>query len=159
MTQKHIFYIIVLIVFIISALVCAQYFLSQKDDPYKTPTPVPNTPITQSPIETHANLIRVTKPQLNEKVSSPLIVEGEARGTWFFEASFPVKIFDENNNLLGSTPAQAQSEWMTTEFVPFQAKLELQTPTTKKGFLILEKDNPSGLPEHDDEISLPIEFE
>ncbi|MBI4085461.1 MAG: tryptophan-rich sensory protein [Candidatus Liptonbacteria bacterium] len=104
------------------------------------------------------NLIRVESPGANETVSSPLTVRGNARGNWFFEASFPVKILDVNGNLVATSIAQAQSDWMTTEFVPFNAVIEFEKPTAGSGFLVLEKDNPSGLPEHSDELRVPILF-
>lgn len=104
------------------------------------------------------NLIRVSKPRPNEIVESPLKIEGEARGGWFFEASFPVKLIDENGKELGNGVAQALSDWMTENFVPFEAKLEFQFPKTKKGILILEKDNPSGQPEQADELRIPVRF-
>jgi len=56
-------------------------------------------------------------------------------------------------------PAQAQGDWMTTEFVPFEAVLEFAVPQTEFGTLILEKDNPSGLPQNADSISIPVRFE
>jgi len=104
------------------------------------------------------NLIRVNKPLSNALVQSPLRVEGEARGYWFFEASFPVRLVDENGRELGGSIAQALSDWMTEDFVPFEATFEFQLPTTKKGTLILEKDNPSGLPENADELRIPVRF-
>ncbi len=105
-----------------------------------------------------ADLIRVSYPPANAKVQSPFTVTGEARGTWYFEASFPVKIFDANGKQLGVVPAQAQGEWMTENFVPFAAELTFEKPTTTTGTLVLEKDNPSGLPEHADELRIPIVF-
>ena len=104
------------------------------------------------------DLIRIESPRPNASVSSPLIVRGVARGTWYFEASFPVKITDENGNVLGQVPAQAKSDWMTENFVPFEATLSFTTSSTENGYLILEKDNPSGLPEHDDALKIPIVF-
>lgn len=103
------------------------------------------------------NLIRVNNPRPNQKIGSPLVVSGEARGNWFFEASFPVNIYDDNN-LLGTGIAQAQGEWMTTDFVPFTLTLQFSQPQTPKGLLILRKDNPSGLPENDDQLEIPIIF-
>jgi len=47
---------------------------------------------------------------------------------------------------------------MTTDFVPFKAKLEFEATTSASGVLVLEKDNPSGLPENSDQLSLPITF-
>jgi len=104
------------------------------------------------------DLIRTTNPRPNELIQSPLEIKGEARGYWFFEASFPIKLVDEKGNELGMAIAQAQSDWMTEDFVPFEAKLEFQKPETKKGFLILKKDNPSGLQENDDELRMPVRF-
>ncbi len=104
------------------------------------------------------DLIRIDSPRPNETVTSPLEITGEARGTWYFEASFPVKLLDGNGNQLGIIPAQAQGEWMTENFVPFKATLEFITPTTDTGTLVLEKDNPSGLPENDDSLIVPVKF-
>src|SRR4030042_4184450 len=54
--------------------------------------------------------------------------------------------------------AQAKSDWMTENFVPFKAELIFSAPPTEKGTLVLEKDNPSGLPENEDELIVPIKF-
>lgn len=105
-----------------------------------------------------SRLIQVYNPLPNQKVTSPLKVSGKAVGNWYFEASFPIKILDENGNTLGSVPARAESAWMTTEFVPFEATLNFEKPTTKTGTLVLMKDNPSGLPERDNSISVPVSF-
>ncbi len=105
------------------------------------------------------NMIRVTTPQPNAVVSSPLRVTGEARGNWYFEASFPVRLEDANGKVLVQTFAQAQGEWMTTDFVPFELDLTFPTPTTATGVLVLEKDNPSGLSENADERRIPVRFD
>jgi len=104
------------------------------------------------------DLIQVDSPKANEIISSPLTISGQARGYWFFEASFPIKIFDANGNLLATAIAQAQSDWMTEDFVPFSAELEFVSPSTEEGVLVLEKDNPSGLSENDNEIKIPVLF-
>ena len=105
-----------------------------------------------------SDLIRVSKPRPNETIISPLKIRGEARGFWFFEASFPVKLFDANGLLLAAIPAQASGDWMTEDFVSFEAEIEFQLPETEKGTLILEKDNPSGIPEYGDELEIPVRF-
>jgi hypothetical protein len=104
------------------------------------------------------DLIQITSPRPNQTIEGPLLIEGKARGFWFFEASFPIKLYDDKNNLLGITTAQAQSEWMTEDFVDFKAKLDFSLPGTEKGVLILEKDNPSGLAQNADELRVPIVF-
>lgn len=105
------------------------------------------------------DLIRLDSPRPNDVVSSPLKVSGEARGTWFFEATFSMRIVDEEGNLLGEHYVQAQDEWMTEEFVPFEGTLSFDSPQTKTGVLFLDKANPSGLPEHEDTLRVPVRFD
>src|SRR3989338_525403 len=106
-----------------------------------SPTPSMTATPSATPTATPHTMIRVTSPQPNAVVKSPLTVKGEARGNWYFEASFPVKLLDANGNQLAIIPAQAQGEWMTTNFVPFQGTLTFSTPTTATGTLVFEKDN------------------
>lgn len=115
-------------------------------------------PPPSAPPASKDDLITVDAPLPNASVRSPLTISGKARGGWYFEASFPVKIYDGNGTLLGSTPAQAIGDWMTSEYVPFTATLTFTLPTTPTGTLVLEKDNPSGLPEHANELSIPVRF-
>ena len=105
------------------------------------------------------NFIRVFRPEPNAVITSPLVIEGEARGTWFFEASFPIVLTDWDGKIIAQGHAEAQDEWMTENFVPFKATLTFTVPAYgERGFLILQKDNPSGLPEHDDSLEMPIKF-
>ena len=100
----------------------------------------------------------ISRPAANAVVTSPVHITGKARGNWFFEASLPVRILDANGTVLASGPAMAQSDWMTTDFVPFDITLSFSAPTTNTGTIVVAKDNPSGLPEHDGSISIPIRF-
>lgn len=102
--------------------------------------------------------IRLITPLPNSIIKSPLTIRGEARGNWYFEASFPAKLYDANGKELLAIPVMAGGEWMTTEFVPFEAVLTFNLPTTDTGTLVLEKDNPSGLPEHADSVTVPVRF-
>lgn len=102
------------------------------------------------------DLIRVDSPRPNSTVQSPLKITGQAKGYWFFEADFPVKLFDAEGNLLKIATARAQSDWMTEDFVPFEAELSFEITEDQKGVLVLEKDNPSGLPENADELHMPL---
>lgn len=107
------------------------------------------------------DLIRLDSPRPNQVIKSPLTIEGEARGNWFFEASFPVVLTDWDGRIIAEGIATAKSEWMTTEFVPFDAKLTFSVDKnaySNRGSLILRKDNPSGLPEHDDALEIPVLF-
>jgi len=105
------------------------------------------------------DLIQTTSPQSNSLIRTPVVVQGKARGFWFFEAVFPVKVVDANGNLLGQAPAHALSDWMTEEFVNFEASVRFQQSQTEYGFIILERDNPSGLPENANELRIPVRFQ
>lgn len=103
--------------------------------------------------------IFVETPLRGSVVSSPLKVQGVARGTWFFEASFPVLLADPYGKTVASGVATAQGDWMTTDYVRFSASLEFKdAPESGTGKLILKKDNPSGLPENEDFRGIPIVF-
>ena len=102
--------------------------------------------------------VRLTEPVRNQIVTSPLNIRGDALGTWFFEANMPVKLVDSEGKVLAQVGAMAVGEWMTTDYVPFTAKLEFTTPTANAGYLIFEKDNPSGLPQLGDEYKVGVRF-
>lgn len=97
----------------------------------------------------------VTSPKSGATVGKTFVVAGSAPGNWFFEASFPVQVRDKNNNKIGQGVAQAQGDWMTTDLVTFTVIITVSNysgPAT----LVLLRDNPSGLPENDDALEVPI---
>lgn len=119
---------------------------------------VPLPPDMTTMTGTAADLLRNVTPKPGDLVNPPLSISGEAR-LMYFEGSFPIEITDENANVIAQGIATAQGDWMTEEYVPFTATLTWSDfPTTPNGFLILKKDNPSGLPENDREASIPIRF-
>ena len=102
--------------------------------------------------------VRLSTPRPNAVVSSPLEVSGEARGAWFFEADFPVRLLDGTGREIGVVPARAQGEWMSEDFVPFGATVAFVRPTTATGVLVLDRSNPSGLAENAALVALPVRF-
>lgn len=105
-------------------------------------------------------LITLDYPSVATVISSPLEISGEARGNWYFEGSFPVILTDGDGLIIAEGHAIADGEWMTEDFVPFEASLEFVAPEFgDSGTLILKKDNPSGLPENDNALEIPIFFE
>jgi hypothetical protein len=84
-------------------------------------------------------------------------VRGEVRGNWYFEASFPVELRTGTSTVVWSGIAQAQSDWMTTDFVPFKVNINYTAfGTTTPALLVLKKDNLSGEPAYDDELHIPV---
>ncbi len=104
-------------------------------------------------------MIQVASPQPGDTVSSPLQLTGQATGLWFFEASAPVVVEDTNGNVLGQSYVTAQGDWMTTNFVSFSGNISFNVPAgVTNGFIIFKKDNPSGEPQFDDELAVPVQF-
>lgn len=103
-------------------------------------------------------MINVTFPDTGSLVTSPIEVTGFAKGGWYFEGTFPLKVTDLEGNVLGSGSAKSQGDWMTENFVPFKGQISYERGTADKGYLVLEKDNPSGLPENADSLVIPIVF-
>jgi hypothetical protein len=81
---------------------------------------------------------------------------GRIEGSWFFEGRLPVKLFDDKGNLISEGTAVARGEWMTDEKVPF----DVSFPNTnlRSGTLLFSKDNPSGLPQNEQSVSIPFSF-
>lgn len=142
----------------ITAIACASIvvllFCMRPSPSVETTSPVVETPRETTYTE-HPD-IRVTSPTPGTTVGHTFVIQGTARGSWYFEASFPVSL-RRGGEVLVRSYAQAHGDWMTTEFVPFSATLELP-PSTEAGpaLLVLMKDNPSGLPEHDDAFEVPV---
>ena len=112
--------------------------------------------------ENEPNII-VDTPRGGENVTSPLTVSGKAKGYWYFEGSFPVTIVDWDGKIIGEGYATAQGDWMTYEYVPFTAEVtftaaEISGNYSRNGALILQKANPSDLPENSEALEMPVVF-
>jgi len=105
------------------------------------------------------DLITAESPRVGAAVSSPVTIAGEARGTWYFEATFPLEIRDASGNLIAQHYAEAQGEWMTEDFVPFSSTLSFpEQPSGSQGTIILRYSNASGDPERDQSVEIPVVF-
>ena len=152
------FKILIFLAFVAVALVLIYYLAVEKE-----------SKIADMPARAEKpGLIKVESPFPDQKIKSPFVVKGEARGYWFFEASFPIILADWDGRIIAEHYAQAKGEWMTENYVPFEGALEFESPVfegadeshfSRRGFLILKKDNPSGLPENDDALEIQVWFE
>ncbi len=93
----------------------------------------------------------------NQQVSNPIKIQGKARGSWFFEATFPIQLVDVDGNIITSTVGMAQSDWATTSFVNFTAELDYNNASSSgPALIVLNNDNPSGNPDFDQSIFIPV---
>lgn len=102
------------------------------------------------------DLVKVEQPEPGAEVTSPILVKGKARGMWFFEAEFPVVLRDNKNKEIATVSATAQAEWMTEDWVPFEAEISFDVSASEPATLVFKRSNPSGMPEHDRSHSIPL---
>ncbi|HZS42677.1 MAG TPA: Gmad2 immunoglobulin-like domain-containing protein [Candidatus Paceibacterota bacterium] len=122
---------------------------------------IPNGPTASSSPSamSYKDVVKVTNLKENDTIKSPLTLKGEARGSWFFEGTFPVQILDSNKDVIGQGVAQAIGEWASPDYVPFSVTLTFKNNSPiRSGTLVLKKDNPSGDPSRDDSWSIPVRF-
>ena len=104
-------------------------------------------------------LIEVESLSVGEVVASPLIVEGRARGYWFFEATFGLEVRNAVGTVIAQHYAEALDEWMTEEYVPFRGEITFPTqPSGTQGSVVFKRANASGDPERDQELVIPVTF-
>lgn len=112
--------------------------------------------------QTPEEMVKIISPLADQKISSPVMVKGMAFGGWFFEGSFPIQITDAAGTVLGEAPAVTTEDWakaaLAGEKIGFTAKITFKKTTAKQGYIVLKQDNPSGLPENDHEVKIPVNF-
>ncbi len=144
----------------------AWYYLNAHPGPIVIPT-IPGTtsgtgtttvPTGTQPVYQNAtsNDIVVSAPVPGSTITSVVTASGRARGPWYFEATFPVVVEDNQGNVIGQGTGNAQSEWTTQDFVPFTTRFTLTSPYEGPGLIVFKKDNPSGDPSRDASISIPV---
>ena len=119
------------------------------------PVPVTTTPPSPSPAPLHSK-IQVTYPKANTSVPKKFTITGKAPGNWFFEASAPYMIRIEDGSKVAQGTLQTIGNWQTTNLVDFKADVVVNPAFSGQATLVLMKDNPSGLPENDDSLEIPI---
>jgi len=123
--------------------------------------PAPNEPCNQSPQDRQgigSDKIIVYDIKAGDQISSPLEITGKARGSWFFEAEFPIRLLNKNNEVIASALAWAGSDWMTENWVDFKATLEFNINEDSEGKIVFEKDNPSDLPKFAESFEIPVKI-
>lgn len=104
-----------------------------------------------------ADSIVLAEPAPGTIVASPLIIRGQAPGTWFFEGDFQVYLKDIEGNIISRGFVSAKSDWMTKSPVPFEGVVEFPTQEhSNKLILELRKNNPSDRAELDDGIEFVV---
>lgn len=108
--------------------------------------------------------IIITTPAKDAIITNPVTISGRARGTWFFEGSFPVEIYDEKNKLLASGKARSIPEsenvkWATNGYFDFKGEIRFDRPSINSGYILFRKDDAAGSPGGEKKLyKLPVGF-
>ena len=100
----------------------------------------------------------IYSPLKNSSISNPIAIIGKIPGDWSFEASFPIKLLNQNSQQIASTQGHLLGEWTTTSLVPFSAEITFSGSYSGLASIVLQKDNPSGLANNDDSITIQVYF-
>lgn len=91
--------------------------------------------------------ITVTGPAAGARVTSPLIAEGTAINTWFFEGQFVAELVADGEVLVQAPAMQAgDTNWTDPGPVNFRAEMAFEVTQETQAELILSED----MPEHID---------
>ncbi len=145
--NKKIVFVIGFLILLIPALL---FLLPSKPLTQQKPAEVGSTPVDPE--------IIVDYPKPNDIVTSPLIVKGRARGTWYFEGQFPITLYYGVQNSFVNVNSFALGEWMTEDYVDFEVVINFPVPTENEGLLVLSKNNPSDLEENNASLRIPLRF-
>jgi hypothetical protein len=159
MRKIHIIYIVIL-----ALVVLVAGFLLYKKSAY-APANIATLPVASYSGGATVDHIQVVSLKSGDHISSPLEISGLARGSWYFEASFPITVVNWDGLIIGEGYATAQSDWMTEDLVPFTATITFERPEniiagtySEKGAVIFKNDNPSGDPSRDMAVEVPVKF-
>jgi hypothetical protein len=89
--------------------------------------------------------VRLDGLKANDVIDSPIVIQGEVSGKWFFEGVINVKVLDGAGIVLGRGPLNAEGDWMVEKNVRFSGPLPFMDSKTKRGCIVIEADDPSGL--------------
>ena len=92
----------------------------------------------------------------NSKVQGVVSYQGAVKGGYFFEANILINILDANKNVLKTSNAIAMTDWMTIEPVEFEGNIDFTNLPKGLAYIEIHNDNPSGLPENDKSVLIPI---
>lgn len=160
-------FIIVALSVLCVTLVSILYFLYQSDvgsSPDKTPNEQESDNSDTSDedeillISDKGDNIYIKEPKKNASIECNSKLIGTAKGSWFFEGSFPVLIFTKEGELIKSSYASATEDWMTDDYVDFEVEVNCAECEGKELEIMLNKDNPSGLEANEDRVSIDISF-
>lgn len=130
-----------------------------------TPEQSPETPPTVEEVPTVAietqQELKVLNIVKGDEVQSPVVIEGEAKASWFQDEKFPVLIWDSQERIIGNGVAQAKAEIdprNLEEMIPFIATVDFTLSDLKTGYIVLQHRSPQGVVVSKGSVKIPVQF-
>jgi hypothetical protein len=141
---------LLLVVFLVVGIILGRVLGKPITGGVKTPsvTPAPSN---------WASEVKLVSPTSNQAVESPLRVTGSIKRNWTFEAVMTIWVLDSKKAVIGGGPVYTTLTNESDEWVSFDTSL-IFTPEGSDGFLQIKNDNPSGLPENEKVLEVPLKF-
>ncbi len=92
----------------------------------------------------------------NSAVHGVISYRGIIKNNYFFEGNIRINILNMNKQILKESHATATTDWMTSGPVSFEGVIDLSMLPKGPAYMEIHNDNPSGLPENDKSILIPI---
>ena len=155
MNKKEI-YLSVLLLAIAFVVLLVTLYPYRPDPSISSTSKIPFTP-TVTPIPSLSPVV-ILSPNLTLPLKSPQKIIGLIDKSWVFEASFPLELFDSQLRSLFRGTASAPN-WLDKDstYTDFSANIKFSTKKPN-GFLLIKNDNPSGIPENNKSIQIPVIF-
>jgi len=91
------------------------------------------------------NDVEIKSPGANTTVAGEFVLKGSMPGSWYFEANAQFRVIDSTYKEVAIGSIQALSDWMTTQRVPFEVKLNTAAfNTTGKAYIVVSSENVRG---------------
>jgi hypothetical protein len=101
---------------------------------------------------------KLITPQSGDTITGPLVIKGYIPKSWVFEGQFQMRLLDADRQPIPTDSTSVPVDWnQNSESLYFVQTYNFHT-SSPSGFLILENDNPSGLPQNKKSIEVPINF-
>lgn len=121
-------------------------------------SPLKNTARNITPTST-ANPSQIPVVTIEKLTNTSILVTGTVPPGWMFEGSFPLKLLTKGKKLIKTVVVQEKipDTWTSGKPIEFSSTLS-GLNLINIGFVVIEKDNPSGLEENAKTFEVPVSF-
>lgn len=98
--------------------------------------------------------IRVKEPYVNETISSPLKISGEAKN-WYVNNAFDIMLLSSDGKTIATGRAEATGDIVDDGYVSFEAEIDFDPEGLVAGDLVFHKDEAAEIP---GSFSFPVFF-